>query len=151
MRDKILTTINLVLFLSWATWAVGTFPLGSLEAALRDNLLFRDGSTTITGTLTSSDGASLKINPSGTITVRSIIFTPVTTVSPSELYNSMQDKEFLFWNPGGGDEISMIIRDGSRLEKFPFVKYADADQTKPYYLAIRWNDDLYVLDHRSIF
>jgi len=147
MKLRILTAINLVLAASWIVPAIGT--LGDFERPLRNHVLFRDGSTTLTGSLTDSDG-DVVISPDGRIVVRSVRFLPDTTATADELLSKLQDGEMVLWRPGGS-QISMAVREKDQLTILRLDKYEDREPGEWYDYALRWDGSLYLLRSRQVF
>lgn len=145
---RILTAFNLICLGAWIAMGVGT--LGDFERPLRDHVLFRDGSTTLTGTLTGTDGMSLKIPSNGRITVTGIVFNPITVATETELKDYLQNYEMCLWMPGGSP-IAMVLRRGDKLEIHQLDKYEDRIPGEWYHYAIEIDSDLYLLRARPVF
>jgi len=113
---------------------LGATRLGDFEQALRDFVVFRDGSTTVTGTLTAASG-QWWIDQSGTLYVKAIRWQPSTEATVEELKTNSAQNEMRLWRPAGG-EISMLYRKVDDALQLALVNYKDRVPGMVYDIAI---------------
>lgn len=134
-----LTAFNLFFLGALAAYAVNT--LGSDEGRFREHLLFRDGSTTVTGDLVAASGA-WTLSQEGHLYLKDgIELEPDTSASVAELRAKYVTNTIVIWEPLP-EVFSMVIMDPyDQVAQLETPLWEDRDSNVRYDAAIMVSGD----------
>jgi len=122
----------------------------SLRELMREVALYRDGTTTISGTITSTDGASIKIDPvAGRITCAEIQLILDTSPDETTIKAKMSQGGLRFWRPNGA-AISMVFRERDWLHIAPGVAWEDREPGRLYDMIAKVDGFSYLFESRDL-
>ena len=138
----LLILLAAALALIFAGSAKSATRLGDFEATLRDFVVFRDGSTTVTGKLVAESG-QWWLDQNGTLYVKTVRWQPSTEATVEELKSNSAVNEMKLWRPSSG-EISLSYRHADEEVQLSLVNYEDRVPGMVYDIAIvsATSDDL---------
>jgi hypothetical protein len=144
MKNIVYTSIILVMgFLL----AQASEPLGDLARLAQQNgVLFSDGRTTLSGTLSNADGMLAIDGANATVKADGLILNLMTSDTEDDLKALMENGEIRRWN-GGAEETAYLLRNG-RLIPAKLTAFDPATHTGNWTL-IKLGGELYVFDRKQ--